>query len=89
MQLSYHARFRAQQRGIPEYVVDLICAYGRPSHTRGALSLSLDEESLDRAAEDLTHDRVARLAQFRDVYAIEDGATVITVARAKRRHREN
>ncbi len=89
MLLSCHAKFRAQQRGIPEHIVELICAYGRPSHARGALSLSLDEDALNRAAEDMSHKSVVRLARFRDVYVIEDGATVITVARAKRRHREN
>ena len=89
MLLSHHAKIRAQQRGIPEHIVALICAYGRPLHVRGALSLSLDEDALNRAAEDMPPDSVSRLARFRNVYVIEDGATVITVAHAKQRYRKN
>ncbi|MCC5993944.1 MAG: hypothetical protein JJT99_15635 [Rhodobacteraceae bacterium] len=87
MHMTAHANTRAIQRSVPQDVVETIFAYGRPSHSRGALSVQMDREAIALAASELGSKRASRLERYRGVYLIAEGDHVITVARPKRRHR--
>lgn len=87
MQMTAHANTRATQRAVPQDVVETIYAYGRPSHSRGALSIQMDREGISLAASELGKKRASRLERYRGVYLITKGDHIITVARAKRRQR--
>lgn len=39
MKLSKHAKLRAQQRGIPEWAIDLLSLYGSESYQKGGCHL--------------------------------------------------
>ncbi|MBJ6372710.1 hypothetical protein [Sedimentitalea arenosa] len=87
MRLTRHATERRTLRNLPVDILQLIRDYGEPVHSRGALSLMLDDATLDLIAEgDLR--RRQSLSRYRGAYLIEsrDG-TVITAARRTRRHR--
>jgi len=84
MQLTAHARARSIQRSVPHHVVETIVDFGRPTHSRGALSIVLDRQALALAASELDCRDVIRLERYLGVYVIADGAAVITVARSIR-----
>ena len=86
MRMTHHATERRSQRNLPMDILRLIQSYGEPVHSRGALSLMLDRETLDLIAEgDLR--RRQSLSRYRGVYLIESSnGTVITAARRTRRH---
>lgn len=87
MQMTRHAERRRAQRGFRSGMVEMIAAYGTAQHAKGAISVTLDSNTIDLIAEDdrrLRH----RLERYRGAYLIEgrDGR-VVTVARRIRRHR--
>ncbi len=86
MELTAHAQQRASQRAVPLSVVQAICSYGLAYASRGATGLRLDRRSLDLAADELAPRDVERLRRFTRTFLIADGARVITVVRASRRH---
>ena len=87
MQLSHHAVCRSIQRNLPFYILQAICDYGEERHSRGALSLTLDNASIALAAEgDPTRER--ELMRYRGAYVVlSDTGIVITAARRTRRFR--
>jgi hypothetical protein len=87
MRMSHHAIERRAQRNLPIDILRLIQSYGEPVHSRGALSLMLDDATLDLIAEgDLR--RRQSLNRYRGAYLIESrNGIVITAARRTRRHR--
>lgn len=87
MILTGHAERRAIQRAVPREVIFAISAYGSTSHSRGALTLSLDREALALASCELRKKDFIKLERHSDVYIIEDGDSIITVARKARRFR--
>lgn len=88
MRMTHHATKRSTQRNLPVDILRLIQSYGEPVHSGGALSLMLDDATLDLIAEgDLR--RRQSLSRYRGVYLVESrNGTVITVARSTRRHRQ-
>ena len=87
MRTTRHAARRQTQRCIPDHMVRLIRDHAQPVHSRGAVSLMLDDDTIDLVAEDDRHHR-DRLRRFRGVYLIEgEGGCIVTVARSRRRHR--
>lgn len=87
MRMTRHATERLAQRNLPLDVLRLIQSYGKPVHSRGALSLMLDDGTLDLIAEGDLRRRQA-LTRYRGVYLVEsDNGKVITAARRTRRQR--
>lgn len=87
MRTTRHADSRAIQRRIPEHIMSMIHAYGTPIHSRGAVSLVLDVQSIDLAAEGCPRRR-NELSRYRGAYLIVSSKDrVITVARRLRRFR--
>ena len=87
MLLSHHADRRRITRRLPRHILSTIYAYGSPAHSRGAVSLTLDQTSIALAAED-DRRRRTELERYRGAYLIvgEDGR-VVTAARRTRRFR--
>jgi len=87
MQLTRHADLRRQQRCIPLEVLSTIYDFGTPFHARGAISLTLDTQSIALASEGDRRKR-ASLERYRGAYVIVgDGESIVTVARRLRRFR--
>ncbi|PPB80353.1 hypothetical protein LV82_02228 [Albidovulum inexpectatum] len=87
MQLSRHAKKRLSQRCLPKNVLRTIFEYGSERHSKGAISLTLDREAIELAADG---DRrvVQKLEPFCGAFLIvSDGEKVITAARRTRRFR--
>ena len=82
-----HAQHRAQQRGIPPLIDQLLEMYGQEQHDgHGAVILYLDKASLRRMERDMGRRPVARLSEWLDAYKVRstDGHT-ITVGHRYRR----
>ena len=62
---THHAQARAQQRGIPPLVDELLERYGHEQHDgHGAVVLYLDKRSIRAMQRDLGARPVARLAEW-------------------------
>lgn len=87
MYLTRHADLRRVQRSLPIDVLSTIYAYGSASHSKGAMSVTLDGQSIALAAEGDRRMR-ATLERYRGSYiVIGDGEKVVTAARRCRRFR--
>jgi len=87
MQMTHHAEERRAQRNLPLEIVQLIQAHGSPRHCHGALSLMLDDATIDLIAEGDLRRRQA-LCRYRGTYIIESPqGAIITTARQTRRLR--
>ena len=87
MRMTRHATERCRQRNLPTDILNLIQSYGAPVHSRGALSLMLDDATIDLIAEGDLRRRQA-LRRYRGTYLIESAqGVVITAARQTRRRR--
>lgn len=74
-----HANVRAQQRGIPPIIDQLLEAYGQEQHDgQGAVIIYLTKASRRRMERDLGRRPVARLAEWLDAYKVRstDGHTI-------------
>lgn len=84
---TQHAQVRAQQRGIPPLVDELLERYGQEQHDgHGAVILFLDKRSIRAMQRELGARPVARLAEWLNAYKVRttDGTT-ITLGRRTRR----
>ena len=82
-----HAEIRAQQRGIPPLVDELLDRYGHEQHDgHGAVILFLDKQSIRSMERDLGRRPVARLAEWLDAYKVRtsDGQTITIGHRSRR-----
>ncbi len=87
MRMTRHATERQTWRNLPIDILQLIQSHGAPVHSRGALSVMLDDGTLDLIAEGDIRRRQS-LLRYRGVYLVEsDNGTVITAARRARRQR--
>lgn len=86
MRLTQHADHRRIQRRLPVSVLETIYEFGLPAPAKGAVSLTLDEETIQLAAEDNRRRRI-ELERYRGVYVIVKENRIITAARRARRHR--
>jgi hypothetical protein len=85
MRLSRHAQSRSIQRSLPLDVLKVIHAYGSPCHSRGALSLQLDKETIHLAAENNRRKR-AKLERYRGTYIIIGTDDIVVTAVRRTRH---
>lgn len=84
---SKHAAVRAQQRGIPPMIDQLLDLYGQEQHDgHGAIILFLNKQSIRKMESDLGRRPVARLAEWLSSYKVKDleGRT-ITVGHRRQR----
>ena len=80
---SRHARVRQQQRGIPQWMINLLLQFGRKQHDRkGVVRYSLDQQALQRIAHECDKKILVEVLANRRVYvvvSVED-ERVVTVA---------
>lgn len=84
---TQHAEIRAQQRGIPPLMDELLDRYGHEQHDgHGAVILFLDKQSIRSMERDLGRRPVAHLAEWLDVYKVRtsDGQTITIGHRTRR-----
>ena len=87
MRLTHHADHRRIQRSLPPHVISTIYEYGSAVHSRGAVSLTLDECSIALATEDNRCRRI-ELERYSGAFVVvADGGCIVTGARRTRRFR--
>jgi hypothetical protein len=82
-----HAGVRAQQRGIPPLVDQLLDLYGQEQHDgHGAVVVYLNKASIRNMERDLGRRPVSRLAEWFDAYKVRstDGHTITIGRRVQR-----
>lgn len=91
MSQTKHAAIRAQQRGIPPMIDQLLDLYGQEEHDgHGAVTLYLSKKSIRTMERDLGRSPVSRLAEWFDAYKIRsmDGHTITVGHRTRRLRRK-
>ena len=86
-----HAEVRAQQRGIPPMVDQLLDLYGQEEYDgRGGVVLYLSKHSIRSMERDLGRRPVSRLAEWFDAYKVKttDGQTITVGHRTHRVRRK-
>jgi hypothetical protein len=86
-----HAEIRAQQRGIPPMIEQLLDLYGHEEYDgHGAITLYLNKKSIRNMRRDLGRQPVSRLAEWFDVYKVKstDGFTITVGHRTHRLRRK-
>jgi len=85
---TQHSGLRAQQRGIPPLMDELLDRYGREVHDgHGGVVVYLDKASIRQMERDLGREPVRRLSTWRNAYkvrSVKDGATITVGHRTKR-----
>lgn len=82
-----HAKVRAQQRGIPPMIDQLLDLYGHEEYDgHGAVVLYLNKASLRNMERDLGRKPVARLSEWLNAYKVRttDGCTITVGHRTRR-----
>lgn len=82
-----HAEIRAQQRGIPPMVDQLLDLYGQEEHDgHGGVVLYLSKHSIRSMERDLGRRPVSRLAEWFGAYKVKttDGRTITVGHRTQR-----
>lgn len=86
--ISKHAVIRAQQRGIPPFIDQLLDLYGREQYDgRGGVVSYFDKSSIRRMERDMGREPVRRLSSWQSAYKVRsshDGCTITTGLRSKR-----
>jgi hypothetical protein len=85
---SRHASVRAQQRGIPPFIIELLDRYGQSQYDgHGAVIQYFNKQSLRDMERDLGRKPVSRLAEWHDTYEVvssRDGCTITVGHRHQR-----
>lgn len=88
IEVSHHARARAQQRGIPADVMGHLYQFGETRISRGAQSMFMTRKALADAALVLSKQDVQRLQRYQNAYLIVgDEQRIVTAARSNRKRR--
>lgn len=86
-----HSLIRAQQRGIPPLIDELLDRYGQEEYDGyGMTVLYLNKTSIRNMQRDWGHRPVSRLTEWLDVYKVKsaDGRTITVGHRTRRVHRK-
>lgn len=79
MQNTIHSSIRAQQRGVPPIIVDLLLQYGVREHdTKGCEVIYFDKKS-KRKVETYVGGLFGKLNEHMDAYAVIASGKVVTV----------
>jgi len=85
---SRHAEIRAQQRGIPPLIDQILDLYGREQYDgHGGVVIYLDKGSIRRMERDMGREPVRRLSTWRSAYKVKSsisGCTITTGIRIER-----
>lgn len=85
LQITHHARHRAEQRAVPSPVIRLILDYGECRDAgNGAWKFALSKASLRALRRDLGSRIPCHLEHFRKAYVVANKGRVITVAFSRR-----
>lgn len=88
MSQSHHATRRAQQRGIPPLIDQLLDLYGQEQHDgHGGVILYMDKNSIRRMERDMGREPVRQLSRWQHAYKVKsstDGCTITVGYRIKR-----
>jgi len=83
-----HARIRAQQRGLPPFIDQLLDQYGKEAYDgRGGVLVYLDKSSIRQMERDMGREPVRLLSPWRDAYKVVstmDGCIITTGHRYSR-----
>ena len=80
-----HAEIRAQQRGIPPFIDQILDLYGHEQYDgHGAIILYLDKQSIRQMHRDYGHRPVARMSEWLSAYKIKSVADGRTITIGKR-----
>lgn len=86
--ISKHATIRAQQRGIPPFIDQLLDLYGNEQYDgHGGVVIYLDRGSIRRMERDMGREPVRRLTTWHNAYKVKssiDGTTITTGHRCER-----
>lgn len=89
---SRHAAIRAQQRGIPPFIDQLLDLYGKEQFDgHGGVVSYFDKGSIRRMERDMGREPVRRLSTWRNAYKVKsshDGNTITTGFRNERIRRK-
>lgn len=87
-----HARNRAQQRGIPPLIDQILDLYGREQYDgNGGVILFLDKKSIRCMERDMGREPVRRFAEWHNAYKVKssnDGKTITIGHRSTRLRRK-
>lgn len=76
---TYHADVRAQQRGVPPFILDLLLEFGSREHdARGAEIVFFDRRA-KKHVEKYTGGLLSKLNEHLDAYAVLSEGKIITV----------
>jgi len=85
---SRHAEIRAQQRGIPPFIDQLLDLYGSEQYDgHGGVVLFLDRTSIRHMERDMGREPVRLLSTWRNAYKVKssiDGRTITTGLRSEK-----
>lgn len=85
-----HAKVRAQQRGIPPFIDQLLDAYGHQEYTGyGQVVVFLDKKSRRSISRDLGEQVIKKLDCWLDAYKVADSSSGITITTGHRHKRIN
>lgn len=85
LQLTRHARHRAEQRAIPQPVIRLIMDYGECQDTGdGAKKFALSKSGMRDLRRDLGPEAPKNLKRYRKAYVVAAEGNIITVAFTQR-----
>lgn len=86
LQLTRHARHRAEQRAIPHSVIGLIVEYGESQDVGdGAQKYALSKTGMRHLRRDLGPEVPKNLERYRKAYVVAAEGSIVTVAFARRR----
>lgn len=85
VQMSRHARHRAEQRIFPSPVIEMILEYGESLDAgEGAQKFALSKSSLRTLRKDLGARSLRALHRYRNAYVVASKGRVVTVAFSRR-----
>jgi hypothetical protein len=81
---TLHAQKRAQQRGIPPFIDELLDLYGREQHDgHGGVVLFFDKQSVRAMERDMGRKPVSRLAEWLRAYKVVTSSFEDTITTGK------
>lgn len=81
---TLHAQKRAQQRGIPPFIDELLDLYGREQHDgHGGVVLFFDKQSVRAMERDMGRKPVSRLAEWLRAYKVVTSSFENTITTGK------
>ncbi len=89
MNLTNHARARAQQRGIPPLIVEWLQIFGASEYAHGAVKRYFNKAARRRLAQAVGEQVVDRMGDLLNIYIVEGDDAIVTVAHRTERIRRH